>query len=603
MKFQRFTTVFMAVVLLSAGFNAWAGPGAGPAEVAGLAALKPVPAVLSCETLTSVDVSKEVGAPTRLTSARLEGDMCAVTGNIDPSIGFQMRLPMRKWSQRYLQLGCGGLCGLMRLDIEHANGCVPAENGELVTATTNMGHEGASMGDGSFGRTPQLRIDFAYRAVHLTSVAAKAIIRRFYGQPQTYAYFSGCSDGGREALMEAQRFPDDFDGIAAGAPAMNFQLQNSFYHAWQARSNMDAKGKAIITADTLPILHEAALAECDALDGLKDSQIDDPRRCNFDPAVVQCKEGPADASRCLSAAQVEAARKIYAGPTDDKGRHFLVGTVQVGSELNWKGVFVPERGDGPIPSAEMAMSAVRNLVFETNPPSTMQVTDFKFDEATFNKLVPLHGLYDATNPDIAAFVQHGGKLMLWHGWADPHISPLNTIAYYDAVKKQLGSAADNAVRLFLFPGMGHCFGGQGPNQFDLLTPLMQWVESHHAPEMIVAGRPRVEPLMMGPAPAAAPGPGGSPEDRSTMPKGTMPPTMGGASGLKPALPVNRTRPIFAYPQVARYAGKGDVDQAANFVAATPSDSDPSIPTWLAASFYQPGFQKQCAVSADGLVCK
>lgn len=598
MNALRAVTVFASAVLLAMALNGRAASSAPTGRDSGLAPLKPLPALMSCEALASVDVSKDVGAKTRVTSAKVDGDMCAVTGNIDPSIGFQMRLPLHQWTQRFLQLGCGGLCGVMRMDIDHANGCAPVENGELVTATTNMGHDGTSMGDGTFGQNPQLRIDFAYRGVHLTSVAAKALIKKFYGHAQKYAYFSGCSDGGREALMEAQRFPADFDGIAAGAPAMNFQLQNSFYHAWQARSNMDAQGKAIITADKLPILHEAALQECDAKDGLKDGQIDDPRRCKFDPAVVQCKPGQADTSRCLTAAQVEAARKIYAGPKDDKGNSFLAGTVQVGSELNWKGVFVPQQGDGPIPSAEMAMGSVRNLVFETNPPPSTQVTDFKFDTATFDKLIPLHSLYDATNPDLSAYIQHGGKLMLWHGWADPHISPLNTIAYYDAVKERLGSATDDAVRLFLFPGMGHCFGGQGPGQFDLLTPLMQWVESKQAPNVIVAGRPSFEPPMGPP-----PGPRGGPEDKAGMPKGMMRPPMAGSSGPMPALPVNRTRPIYPYPQVARYSGKGSVDDAGSFVAATPSDGNPAVPAWRGSSFYQPGFQKQCSVDGGVLVCK
>lgn len=568
-----------------------------------LASLPAVSAVRACESLGAVDVSAAVGAKATIQSAKAEttahGSICVIEGNVAPHIGFEMHLPVTAWTQRYLQLGCGGLCGVMSLRLEHANGCEPAETGQFVTATTNMGHQGQFMGDGSFGSDPQARIDFAYRGVHMTALAAKALIKAFYHQSPKYSYFSGCSDGGREALMEAQRYPDDFDGIAAGAPAMNFQVQNSFYHAWQARANMDAQGRAILTADKLPMLHAAALAECDAKDGLKDGQIDDPRRCNFDPGVLECKAGVVDTSHCLTKAQVATVRKLYAGPHDDQGHRFVVGTVQVGSELNWKDVFVPEQATDPIPSAEMAMGSVRNLVFETNPPASTQVVDFKFDTATFDRLKPLHGLYDATNPDIKAFVNHGGKLILWHGWADPHISPLNTIAYYDAVQKQLGQATTQSVRLFLFPGMGHCFGGDGPSQFDVLTPLMQWVESHQAPEKMVAGRPSTQAMM---GPPSAP-PIGSHGPKNGMPAGGLAGVRGRQdSDVEPTLPVNRTRPIFPYPLEARYTGQGSIDDAKNFVAEQPKDAEPTIAPWEGSDFYTPGFQKDCAVNNGALVC-
>jgi len=561
-----------------------------------------VAAARSCESMRSVDVTAEVGAKTSITSARTvsngTGLFCALAGTIAPHIGFEMHLPTSTWTQRYLQLGCGGLCGAMNLRIEHAEGCAPAEQGEFVTATTDMGHEGQSMGDGSFGADPQARIDFAYRGVHLTAVAAKALIKAFYNEPPKYAYFSGCSDGGREALMEAQRFPDDFDGIAAGAPAMNFQVQNSFYHAWQASVNTDANGHAILTADKLPILHAAALAECDAEDGLKDGQIDDPRRCHFDPGVTECKAGAADTSQCLTKAQVRVVRLLYAGPHDAQGHRFVVGTVQVGSELNWKGVFVPEHATDPIPSEGMAMGSIRYLAFEHNPPATMTLADFHFDIATFGRLRPLHVLYDATNPDLKPFTSHGGKLLLWHGWADPHISPLNTIAYFDAVKQLLGGATAQSVRLFLFPGMGHCFGGQGPSQFDVLTPLMQWVEQGHAPEKIVAGRPSVEPEF-GPPPSGA-----RPGSKAGPPPGQgMPGHDGLGRDVMPALAVNRTRPVFPYPLVARYIGKGSIDDAANFVASKPEEPAPAISTWQGADFYTPDFQKPCAVKNGSVVCE
>jgi len=580
--------------------------------------LGPVAATLSCAALGSIDLSKAVGASTKILSASSQstrnGPVCVVKGNIAPHIQFEAHLPVKGWTQRYLQTGCGGLCGVLAVNVDHAEECQPYQDGQLATASTDMGHDGG-MGDASFGADPQQRIDFAYRGVHLTAVAVKALIAKFYGKPAKYAYFSGCSDGGREALMEAQRYPGDFDGIAAGAPAMNFQVQNSFYHAWMASSNTDAQGRAILTADKLPILHAAVLAQCDALDGLKDGQITDPRRCHFDPSVTQCAVGVTDARNCLSAEQVATVKKFYAGPHDAQGHRFVVGSVQPGSELQWRGVFVPETADGKIFSADIALQSLKNVIFKTNPPAGTQLKDFAFDQATFDKVRQLHGLYDATNPDIHAFVDRGGKLLLWHGWADPHISPLNTIAYYNAVQKILGKGSEQSVRLFLFPGMGHCGGGEGPSQFDILTPLMQWVEGNRAPEQIIAGRPSRSlepPHMLPPLPAGAKLPPGGPFPPGAMPPGGpmsgpngKPPGPGAFGGIEPrqAQPVNRTRPVYPYPQVAKYVGTGNMDDASNFKATLPAKSEPVIPTWMGRDFYQPGFQKQCSAIEQKLVCR
>jgi feruloyl esterase len=212
---------------------------------------------------------------------------CSVRGFVEPAINFEVRLPTTGWTQRYLQTGCGGLCGMLSIRAEHDMDCTPVTDGSIVLASSDMGHGGA-MGDGSWGSDPQKRIDFAHRGMHVTTLVAKALIKAYYGHPQRYAYFSGCSDGGREALIEAQRYPQDFDGIAAGAPALNFTVQNSFYHAWMAKSNMDTAGHAIINTVDLPVLHRVVLAQCDALDGLKDGQVTYPRQCHPNPAAALC---------------------------------------------------------------------------------------------------------------------------------------------------------------------------------------------------------------------------------------------------------------------------------------------------------------------------
>ena len=299
----------------------------------------------------------EVGGGSRIASAteasRRGVAVCEVEGVLTSTIGFKVMLPLQTWAGRYLQVGCGGLCGHASLEVGAADGCALLEAGSFVIASTDMGHQG--MG-GEFGQDPQKREDFAHRAVHLTAVATKKLIRAFYGRDAAHAYFTGCSDGGREALVEAQRYPGDFDGIVAGAPAMNFQVQNSLYHAWQARSNTGTDGKAVLAASRLPLLHQAVLDRCDRLDGQVDGVILDPRACRFDPGVLLCRSNrPEDAASCLTAAEVEAVRRLYDGPRDAAtSERLTIGGPQPGSELAWAGVFVPREAGQPTAPKKIA---------------------------------------------------------------------------------------------------------------------------------------------------------------------------------------------------------------------------------------------------------
>lgn len=438
---------------------------------------------MDCEQLKSADLSGVADAPIhivaaeKVTSAK-PAPYCKVTGFVEPHVSFEVRLPLTTWTQRYLQTGCGGLCGHLGIHVENDQGCEVAEHGEFALASTDMGHEGNSP---EWGDDPRLRTDFAYRGVHVTALVAKALIKRYYGQPARYSYFAGCSDGGREALMEAQRFPEDFDGITAGAPAMNFITQNTFYHAWNARVNTDAEGRPILTADKLPVLHAAAMAACHA-----NPVINDPRTCHFDPAVTECKpdQNTAEAKDCLTPRQVEVARKIYQGAHDSNGHQFVISGPEVGSELAWKGVYIPAGPNQPTLSPMISQDTIKHLIYSKNPPASFTLADFHFDEATFSAIKPMHALYDATNPNLKGFEDHKGKLIMWHGWEDPHISPLNTIAYYSAVQSYMGAEAKGFIRLYLFPGMYHCGGGEGPSKVDLLTPIMTWVESGKAPDAL-----------------------------------------------------------------------------------------------------------------------
>ena len=569
---------------------------APPVQSFSIAQLKTVAPVMGCEQLKSIDLSSQVGAATHITAAVEKKDArpapyCDVQGYVEPSIRFEVRLPLATWTQRYLQTGCGGLCGMVSIRGDREEGCAPATNGELVMATTDMGHAGGMADDGSWGsRDYQLRIDFAYRSVHLTAVAAKALIAHYYGQAPQYSYFAGCSDGGREALMEAQRFPQDFNGITAGAAAMNFSTQNSFYHGWNVDANKDEKGQWILTGDQLPILHKLALDECDALDGLKDGLISNPTLCHVDPAKVECKAGE-DATTCLTHEQVRVAREIYAGAHDSKGKKLVLSGPMPGSELAWKGVLIPPTADAKfVLSMGASESALKHLLYEQDPPASFTDRDLQFTEESFKATTQLHKLFDATDPDLAPFAAHGGKLILWHGWADQHISPLNTVAYYTAIKKLLGDEkTDSFTRLFLFPGGYHCGDGEGPFDYPLLAAIMAWGEGGQSPDVMIASHSsggKRAPLQgvvgemrggaMG-APGAAAAPGNAPK-------------------------IDRTRPIYPYPYVAKYRGTGSPDDAKNFVKGEAQPVSDEQLQWLGSGFFAPHYEQWCTAQGTTLHC-
>ncbi len=468
-KYVRALSLLVTSLIIQTPAQARTPSSATADNIARLAVVKPVSA---CSALTGVDLNDIGGQGSRVLSAsesmRNDVAVCAVEGRLAPQINFRLELPTGTWAQRYLQVGCGGLCGNINSTVRAADGCKPLDTGAFAVASTDMGHQAA---DNHFGDDPQKRADFAHRGVHLTALASKKLITAFYGRKAEYAYFSGCSDGGREALIEAQRYPDDFDGIIAGAPALNFQVQKTLYHGWMARSNRGADGKPILLASRLPLLHKAVLAQCDVLDGQIDGLVSDPRICHFDPAVLQCKTA-ADTANCLSAEEVAAVRRFYEGSKDlVSGEHLTLGGPQPGSELAWAGVFVPVSADQPVYSETSALEAIRNVVFEKNPSADFDLNALNFDKKTFDQLRPLHALYDATNPDLSPFASRGGKLILWHGWADPNISPLNTLAYHEAVEAQMGKTRTEAFsRLYMLPGVYHCGGGEGPSLVDLLTP-------------------------------------------------------------------------------------------------------------------------------------
>lgn len=578
-------------------------------EASGPGMLAVVTPVVDCSKLASADLSSAVGSSTHITSAVTVQDgkqapYCKVLGYVEPQVKFEVHLPLSTWTQRFVQTGCGGLCGTLGIRLDNDAGCMPAQNGELALASTNMGHSGGM--DGSFGEKDfQLRIDFAYRGVHVTTLAAKALIERYYGKKAKYSYFAGCSDGGREALMEAERYPGDFNGITAGAPAMNFVTQNTFYHGWNARVNTGADGKPILTADKLPILHKAAVAKCDAEDGLKDGLISNPVVCQFDPVVTQCKPGQ-DTASCLTPEQAKVAREIYAGAHDSAGNKLVVSGPLPGSELAWAGVYIPFPGDDHIMSSMISEGTLKYLVYEKNPPADYSLADLKFDRSSFAATTKLHSLYDATDPDLSAFASAGGKLILWHGLADPHISPLNTIAYYTAMRQLLGKpAVERFARLYLFPGGYHCGGGEGPFNVDLLSPIMAWVENGLAPFALIASHVPGNGMPSGPPPGAVPEGGRPPMGPPPGAAGTRPPMEPPPDMDAPPSAMakpDRTRPVFPYPLTAKYTGSGSPDDAKNFVPGSAEPVPASALNWMGSSFYSAHFQQWCTAGGSNLSC-
>ena len=541
----RRLAVVACVLVVSSLLQVPVGEAAPPSGLRDLPAVAPV---LNCADVPALKLPQVTIRSATLVSGT--APYCEVRGTIAPADTIVLRLPVEGWTQRYVQTGCGGLCGNANIDYGQASGCPPVEDGTVVSATTDMGHQGQN--DGSWALdNPQAQIDFAYRGVHVTAEVAKAIITEFYGRAPAYSYFTGCSDGGREALMEAQRYPGDFDGIAAGAPANNEAVQNTFHHAWNVVANLDAQGHYILFAGKLPLIHTAVLKACDALDGLRDGLLDDPRNCHFDPGTLVC----GDAATCLTREEADVVRRLHDGAVDARGNRLEPAIAhEWGSELEWT-LFVPATPDQTPASVGFAESYLRYLAFPNAQNPDYRLADLEFTVNSFWRTVQSSSYLSAMDPDLSAFRRGGGKLLLWHGWSDQHISPQSTLAYWDAMRDSMGGrTVDSFARLYLFPGMAHCGGGDGPNVTDVLTPVMAWVESGEAPDRIVASN------------------------------------------------ATRSRPVYPYPTVARYDGTGSIDDAANFVPYTPR-TQPEDYRWVGRRLYSPGYQTWCQADGTTLVCR
>ena len=442
-------------------------------------------------------------------------EFCRVAATLTPSadsdIKIEVWMPATGWNGRFQAIGNGAWAGALMIQPL----AVALGRGYAVT-TTDTGH---TERDGSFAFShPEKLVDFADRAVHLMATQAKALIGAFYSKPPVASYWTGCSTGGRQGLIEAQRYPADFDGIVAGDPT-NDMTHMFLQQMWVTKVAL-ANSAGGFSKEKAAVLHQAVVDACDARDGVRDGVIDDPTRCAFDPAALLCKTG--DGPACLTEGEVATARAMY-----DTARNARTG-VEVfpgfakGSEAGWPGLI-----GGPKPF-NVPEDFFKFVVFK-NPAWNFRTLNMDTDVARAEAADG--GRMDATDPDLSAFVARGGKLLMYHGWSDPLVSPQNSVNYYERVARLLGSAlrVSDSVRLFMAPGMSHCAGGDGPSNFDSLNLVEQWVEQKIAPDQIVASH---------------------------------------LTGGK----VDRTRPLCPYPQLAVYRGTGDTNDAASFVCRQPNRS-------------------------------
>jgi feruloyl esterase len=500
-----------------------------PFVLAVLASASPSMAAATCESLaslalpeTTITLAQSVPAGGFTPPATARGPampyadlppFCRVAATVKPTsdsnIKIEVWLPVDGWNGKFNAIGTGGWAGAIGYPQLR-----DALRRGYATSSTDTGHTG---GSGTFAlEHPEQYVDFGYRSQHEMTVKAKAIITAFYASGPRFSYWDGCSSGGRMGLQEAQRFPNDFQGIVAGAPA-NFWSHMNASMIWIAQA-VHKDEASYIPATKYSLIHQAVIDACDTLDGVKDGILEDPSRCKFDPGVLTCKAG--DAPTCLTAAQVETARTIYAPAVNPRTKQVIYPGLAPGSELGWALLAGPRPLGSPVEFFQNVVFKDRNWDYKT----------FNFDSDVTRAEQADNGIGDATNADLKPYFSHGGKLLQYHGWSDQALASQYSVDYYERVAKKAGGVrqVQGAYRLFMVPGMGHCTGGEGTSTFDMLGALEQWVEHGNAPDRISASR---------------------------VTSGT----------------VVRTRPLCPYPQVAAYKGSGSTDDAANFVCQAPKN--------------------------------
>ncbi|MEO8223170.1 MAG: tannase/feruloyl esterase family alpha/beta hydrolase [Gammaproteobacteria bacterium] len=453
----------------------------------------------ACGALKAVNPGEAVGAGVRIEETVVlpaTGDqpaLCRVSGVIEPQVGFEVRLPVKGWNGKLLVTGCSNLCGILQVQ-----GMEDALARGYAAATTDMGHRTGDTADARWAwNSPALELDFGHRATHVTTLAAKAIVANYYGDKPGYSYFRGCSTGGRQALVAAERYPDDFDGIIAGAPFN--QTLSVPQMAWAAAANADSRGEPILRRADFDLLGKAALAACDAPDGKADGVIGDPEACKFQPDSLLCPAVAAGAGAgkgargaCLTSAQVEAANRIYAGPSTSTGKAWSSGGAPVGSEFTWANSLLAPPGK-PAYFPAIVQNWLQYLAYDPDPPLpgagaaagtvTVRTVDFDAGPGQFATTDAVFGYH----PRLERYHDLGGRLLIYHGWTDQSLMPAHTLDYWRELTKQMGAGkVDDFARLFMVPGMLHCGSGPGAAEIDYLTALERWVENGEAPASLLA---------------------------------------------------------------------------------------------------------------------
>lgn len=482
-----------------------------------------------CNAFNTADFSSLQDAPTQITAAQwVEAKetlpaYCQVQGYVAPQIGFEIRLPASNWNRKFLMAGCGGFCGAL-----WSSACEGPLRKGYACIVSDMGHK-SGLGDALWAyHNLQAKMDYGYRATHVTALAGKAITERQYRKAPERSYFVGCSGGGRQGLVSAQRFPWDFDGIVAGAPTIDTGAL-AVYTLEATLAIERQSGDPVLPHSTLSLMHDTALAKCDLDDGVKDGIIGNPSACHLDPVELVCKSGRTIG--CLTEIQAEAARKIYAGITTSTGEKIHPGAA-VGSELNWNLM-------GQL--KELFISAFRYMKSMPDPGPSWKLADFDADR-DYKRSLMMEPLYSASNPDLRKLKVAGAKLIVYGGWNDVGIVPQSLIDYYETVERTMGGRKETQefFRLFMIPGMNHCGGGDGADVIDFLSALESWVEHGQAPQRLLSAHVKAADYSNGHRPA----------DLSK-------------AGF--------TRPVYPYPQRARYKGSGDPNKAENFEPAGPEN--------------------------------
>lgn len=510
-----------------------------------------IDAVSRCSALANIDFSDILDAPTRITDAKLikqssdAPSACQVSGYVAPSVGFLLLLPTN-WNGKLLQFGCGGFCGQAI-----PTGCARPVRGGYACVTSDNGHRSTASDALWAYNNPQGEIDHAYGGMHATTLASKAIVERYYLRTAKKSYFMGDSTGGRLAMMAAQRFPWDFDGIIAGVPSLSVTGIHMNL-LWGNRVFSDETGHPLFKQADLDALHRRVVAKCDLHDGIADGLIGDPRACAFDPAEMRCTS--ILSRQCLTEKQIDAARKIYAGATTSKGEPIYMPGALRGSEHTWLDWFSTLFTSNPRGAYDFVQEEFRYSAFRVDPGPTWKPEDFDFD-SDYKRLGMADALIDAINPDLRKFKAAGGKLIAFAGWSDAAGMPLHVVDYYETVERAMGGreSTQDFFRLFTISGMEHG-GGEGAYAVDWLTYLEVWVEKKQPPDRVIGFHVRTADL----------NPESADYNQTRARRAEFP--------LDPAV-IEFARPIYPYPVITRYVGIGDPKDAASFGPLEPSAAD------------------------------